>query len=281
MPNLDLYCYRYDKHKDQILNDGTEEFDCFNVYPYFTTTCFSGYNDDDKGFYTVYRTVFENIAAEDEAIVGKGKCPAPSFGCLESPFTEIVEPFYAYWSQYCTKITYAWTDEKICKEYGRKAIKFIQKENQKKREKLRKERNEQIRNLVSFVKKRDKRITAWRQKMEQEKNEKLQKVEEQRREQLLEKKRLNETYEECEWSKFSALENELEHVEKSLDERFSGDSDSYSDGDSDDSKEEAPKIKSLYCVACRKLFQSEKAFENHEGSKKHKLNVASLGTDSD
>lgn len=33
---------------------------------------------------------------------------------------------------------------------------------------------------------------------------------------------------------------------------------------------------SLYCVACDKSFRSEKAFQNHERSKKHKENVDAL-----
>ena len=32
----------------------------------------------------------------------------------------------------------------------------------------------------------------------------------------------------------------------------------------------------LYCVACDKLFRSDKAFANHEKSKKHKENVEIL-----
>lgn len=32
----------------------------------------------------------------------------------------------------------------------------------------------------------------------------------------------------------------------------------------------------LYCVACDKSFKSEKSFQNHEGSKKHKKNVELL-----
>jgi len=103
----------------------------------------------------------------------------------------------------------------------------------------------------------------------------MKKIEEARKEQIVVKKRLNETYEESEWSKFSTVENELENIEKSLNERFSKD-----DSDCSDSDEEKP-VKTLYCVACGKYFQSPKAFQNHEGSKKHKQNAARLQTAAD
>jgi hypothetical protein len=36
----------------------------FNIWIYFTTGCFSSYDDSEKGFYTVYRDVFEKIKIE-------------------------------------------------------------------------------------------------------------------------------------------------------------------------------------------------------------------------
>ena len=36
--------------------------DGVDVFQYFTTSCFSGYNDEEKGFYTVYREVFNTLA---------------------------------------------------------------------------------------------------------------------------------------------------------------------------------------------------------------------------
>ena len=61
----------YDRHRDQILRSFDSKFEdnCLDVFQYFTTTCFTGYNDDEKGFYTVYRKVFEQIAREDEEFV--------------------------------------------------------------------------------------------------------------------------------------------------------------------------------------------------------------------
>lgn len=40
-------------------------------------------------------------------------------------------------------------------------------------------------------------------------------------------------------------------------------------------------IRNLYCSACNKLFKNIKSFENHENSKKHKENVASMTMEDD
>ncbi len=37
----------------------------FNIWSYFTTKCFSGFDDSEKGFYCVYRDVFEKIKSEE------------------------------------------------------------------------------------------------------------------------------------------------------------------------------------------------------------------------
>lgn len=48
----------YDKHRDAVLREGFDpDLDdiIVDLFPYFTSSCFSGYNDEEKGFYTVYR----------------------------------------------------------------------------------------------------------------------------------------------------------------------------------------------------------------------------------
>ncbi|CAF5133989.1 unnamed protein product, partial [Rotaria sp. Silwood1] len=42
------------------------------------------------------------------------------------------------------------------------------------------------------------------------------------------------------------------------------------DGNDDDDDDSMDDIKELYCVACNKSFKSDKAFLNHEKSRKHK-----------
>lgn len=37
----------------------------FNIWNYFTMSCFEGFGDNPEGFYAVYRDVFEKIKAEE------------------------------------------------------------------------------------------------------------------------------------------------------------------------------------------------------------------------
>ncbi|KNC69659.1 hypothetical protein SARC_17828, partial [Sphaeroforma arctica JP610] len=57
----------YDDHRDVILAGGTGNESTgtgLDLYPYFSSTCYTGFDDGEEGFYTVYRNVFETIARE-------------------------------------------------------------------------------------------------------------------------------------------------------------------------------------------------------------------------
>lgn len=61
----------------------------------------------------------------------------------------------------------------------------MEKENKKMRDKARKEKNELVRQLVAFIRKRDKRVQAHRKLVEEQNAEKARKAEEMRRQQKL------------------------------------------------------------------------------------------------
>lgn len=61
----------------------------------------------------------------------------------------------------------------------------MEKENKKTRDKARKEKNELVRQLVAFIRKRDKRVQAHRRLVEEQNAEKARKAEEMRRQQKL------------------------------------------------------------------------------------------------
>jgi DnaJ family protein A protein 5 len=84
-------------------------------------------------------------------------------------------------------------------------------------------------------------------------------------------------YKESEWTKFSNIEKELEAIEANLAAEF-GDSDVSLCGQSVSDVEEVTEegVNSLYCIACNKVFRTERAFANHENSKKHKDRVEVL-----
>ncbi|XP_014256239.1 dnaJ homolog subfamily C member 21 [Cimex lectularius] len=246
----------YDRHKDSILKGGLGENyqdDSLNVYAYFTTSCYKGFNDDENGFYSVYNEVFKTIAAEDSEFC-TDDVEIPEFGDSKSPYLEVVHLFYSHWQSYSTKKTFSWLDEyDIRQAPNRRVVRLMEKENKKIRDKARKERNEEVRALVNFVRKRDKRVQEYSKLLEQKSLENEKKANEMRKKQILEKNEKMKSYVESDWSKFTNVLDELEQIESQL--------------TVEDEEEE-----SLYCTACNKLFKTTKAFHNHEKSKKHQEN---------
>ncbi|EGI66052.1 PREDICTED: dnaJ homolog subfamily C member 21 [Acromyrmex echinatior] len=264
----------YDNHREAILKGGIGEDykdDSINLFPYFSLSCFKGYGDDEKGFYTIYRNVFEQLAAEDAEFAKDSESDeeVPSFGDSQSSYEDLVGDFYAYWQSYSTKRSYAWLDPYDIREMrNRRILRIAEKENKKVRDKARRERNEQVRNLVAFVRKRDKRVQAYAAKLAERARENFRKVEERRKAHLLERQKLLRDQIESEWSKFSNMEAELKNIEANLTAEFGTDDRKVTTRNSNP--------EAFYCIACDKVFQTHKAFTNHENSKKHKENVSAL-----
>ncbi|KAL2731517.1 hypothetical protein V1477_015340 [Vespula maculifrons] len=265
----------YDRYREAILRNMQEDQkdDTIDLFQYFSTSCFQGYNDDEKGFYTVYRTAFEKLIEEDTAFATEGNSneEVPNFGNSQSSYEDVVHPFYAYWQSYNTKKSFAWLDSNDIRQApNRKVLRLIEKENKKIRDKAKRERNEQVRNLVAFIRKRDKRVQAHAALLAERVKENLKKTEEHKRMQLLERQKYLKEHTVSDWSKFSNVEAELKNIEANLaaefGEELSSDKDSENENNIDDN--------TLYCVACNKIFKTHKAFGNHENSKKHKENVA-------
>lgn len=266
----------YDNHREAILKGGIGEDykdDSINLFPYFSLSCFKDYGDGEKGFYTVYRNVFEQLAAEDAEFAKDGKSDeeevVPGFGDSQSPYEDVVHDFYAYWQSYSTKRSYAWLDPYDIREMrNRRILRLAEKENKKVRDKARREKNEQVRNLVAFVRKRDKRVQVYAAKLAERARENFRKAEERRKAHLLERQKLLRDQTESEWSKFSNVEAELKNIEANLTAEFGTDDRKVTTRNSNP--------EAFYCIACDKIFQTHKAFTNHENSKKHKENVSAL-----
>ncbi|XP_075731886.1 dnaJ homolog subfamily C member 21 isoform X2 [Rhipicephalus microplus] len=279
----------YDKHRDAILKGGLGsdyKDDRLDVYCYFNSSCFSGYGDDEKGFYAVFRDAFQRIAAEDEPY-HDDPVVVPGFGNSTSPYDEVVGPFYGYWQSYCTARTFAWLDQyDIRTAPNRRVVRLMERENRKLRDAARRQRNEEVRQLVQFVRKRDRRVQRRKKELEEKAAESARKSEAKRVQRILEQKKARENYEESEWCSMAELEVQLKDIEAQLDSQFGEENNAQTSGateqpaengvDSatDDSEDEDPD--ELYCVACDKCFKSDKAFANHEKSKKHKENVQFL-----
>lgn len=268
----------YDNHREAILKGGIGEDykdDSIDLFQYFSTSCFKGYGDDENGFYTVYRTAFEKLAAEDAEFSKEGDSDeeAPSFGNSQSSYEDVVHPFYAYWQSYSTKRSFTWLDPHDIRDApNRRILRLAEKENKKVRDKAKRERNEQVRNLVAFVRKRDKRVQAHAALLVERAKENLKKTEERKKMQFLERQKQLKEHTISEWSQFSNVEAELKTIEANLAAEFGEELSSDRDTEDEDNIDN----NTLYCVACNKIFKTHKAFTNHENSKKHKENVASI-----
>ncbi|XP_068144839.1 dnaJ homolog subfamily C member 21 [Drosophila tropicalis] len=281
----------YDNHREQILRGRNSEYSekSLDVFQFFTSSCYKGYGNDDQSFYSVYREVFVKIALEDQEFTNDldGLDLAPEFGYANSSYEDVVGPFYAYWQAYTTKKTYEWLcpyDVREIKE--RFILRKVEKEMKKIVQAARKDRSEEVRNLVSFVRKRDLRVQAYRQILEERAEANRLKQEEKRKEQL--RKRQQEL---AEIKKNKVVNEGYEEQLKQLEQQYGSETDEYTDADNneaedgsdddsnadDDNEEtELEYVDDLYCVACNKSFKNAKARANHEESKKHRENVERL-----
>uniref|UniRef100_A0A6M2DI37 DnaJ homolog subfamily C member 21 n=1 Tax=Xenopsylla cheopis TaxID=163159 RepID=A0A6M2DI37_XENCH len=290
----------YDNHREEILRGAQSNYedDSLDVFPYFSTSCFKGYDDSTQSFYSVYSEVFSKLASEEIEYLDDPEDyeQIPVFGNSQSTF-EVVKAFYAYWQGFSTKKSYAWLSPyNINETRERRVVKLIDKENKKVQQKARRERNEQIRQLVQFVRKRDKRVIAQRKIEEERAQQNKIKAEQMRKEQI--RQRNQELSTQVNTMQMDDLESKLREIEKNLADEF-GKSESDCSSDLDDSiseennqnvsgsdTEENVSVKqtmydrdgvdSLYCVVCNKLFKTISSFKNHEKSKKHKDLLALL-----
>lgn len=168
----------YDDHRDSILRggDGTsrgtgtnsggssglsEDVNVEDLWHYFNTSCFSGYEDNasGKGFYQVYGGIFQAmVAQEDEA--SEHLSDAPPFGNSSSSPAD-VNQFYNYWLNFVTSLSFSWEDEyNPADAPNRQVRRAIEKENKKARDAGRKKYIDIVRALVAYVRKRDPRMEA-------------------------------------------------------------------------------------------------------------------------
>jgi DnaJ family protein A protein 5 len=68
--------------------------DTINIYPFFTSSCYQGYNDTENGFYTVYNKLFKDIAEQDLKASNDKTIEIPEFGNSESDYEEVRKFIY-------------------------------------------------------------------------------------------------------------------------------------------------------------------------------------------
>lgn len=288
----------YDRNRDSFLRNhgpggesgkGSQGID---LYGFFSSQCYSGFNDSEKGFYTVYRQLFEKIAVNDMRYMDEeDDIIIPNFGHSDMNL-EDVGRFYTYWSGYCTTMAFEWADEFDIREahqMGRWVEKKIEKENNKARQKARKQFNEEVRALIAFVRKRDKRWQERKKLQAAKAEEKAKKQKEAQQREREERNKLMAEHMQKEKANMAAYEDQLKEMEARFATEWgitdSEESD-YEDEDVDDNGdgitghgeegEDPILIDDLYCVACNKTFKSDRGMESHEKSKKHRENIEAL-----
>ncbi|XP_057772855.1 DNAJ protein JJJ1 homolog [Salvia miltiorrhiza] len=254
----------YDSHRNQILFSSSSSSTAAggssafvpDLFSFFSNSVYSGYSDSGRGFYKVYRDLFEKIYANELNFAKKLGMPlpreAPVMGNLESPYVQVTA-FYSYWLGFTTVLEFFWADQyDAMAGPNRKSRRLMEEENKKLRKKARREYNETVRGLAEFVKKRDKRVIDMQIKRNEEMERKREEEKQRKKELERQKAEKARNYEEPEWAKVEDFEED----------------------ESEDALEE--KKNEFYCVACSKKFRSDKQWKNHEQSKKHKEKVAEL-----
>lgn len=171
----------YDSHRESILRSGERHQaggsneptgerpdDYADLFSYYTSACYSGFNDGPRGFYTVYDHLFSTLASQEAAAAasrtersGKDTSPVlPRFGASDAEWAE-VSAFYAEWTCFGTVRDFSWADMyNPASAPNRKVRRAMDQENDKARKAARREYNEGVRGLVEFLRKRDKRVAA-------------------------------------------------------------------------------------------------------------------------
>mmetsp|Transcript_29121 Transcript_29121/g.42966 ORF Transcript_29121/g.42966 Transcript_29121/m.42966 type:complete len:422 (+) Transcript_29121:91-1356(+) len=177
----------YDEHREAILRgwsangDSSDVEIIFDVVPYMYAGCYSGYEDDENGFFAVYQSVFSKIyEGEKEGWTSEGNIDdmpfldiPPDFGSSESGWSQI-GTFYTAWESFTSCLAFAWADKYDTKDADhRRMRRAMEDENRKARRTAKRKFNDDVAALVHFIKRRDPRVRLHRQKLEEARAAKL------------------------------------------------------------------------------------------------------------
>lgn len=299
----------YDSHRTQILRgqqpgaDDDEEGGGMaaatevDLFSYFSNSCFDSYDDEEDGFYTVYRELFLVLAAEEKAAGARNEWA--EFGRSDSNWS-VVKAFYDRWVGFNSSKTFGHADKwNLAEAENREIRRAMDKENKKERTKAKREFNDLVRKLAEFVKKRDPRVK--KQKKVEEKL-KAEREEQKRIKAELDAERRRQRNKEMKLARDQAMEEDAAGLDEiladiALDDKrekrkakkkkkqaaaaaaaAAGDDDAElqeddldnEDEDLDDEEEEEEVPENFYCMACKKTFRTNAQLENHYKSKKCK-----------
>ncbi|KAF9573532.1 hypothetical protein EC968_008401 [Mortierella alpina] len=258
----------YDSHRDAILRgddksdqaEGAAGTTSAELMKYFSSSVYKGFQDNNAGFYAVYRNLFEKLAQEEAEAVANDRYEEstgtqthfPSFGCSTTAYDDSsdsdVKQFYNAWLTFSSQKSFSWCDKfRLSEAPDRRVRRAMEKENKKFRDAARKEFNDTVLSLASYVRKRDPRFLAY-QEQQKQKQKQIQadlKAKMEKEKELLRAKA--EKFQEQEWSRVQEDEED----------------ESGSEDNEDDFDQE------YECIICDKFFKSERQWKNHERSKRH------------
>ncbi|KAJ7674172.1 hypothetical protein B0H17DRAFT_1161784 [Mycena rosella] len=223
---------------------------------FFDASIWSGVDDGENSFFTVYRSVFARLQAEEALI---SDADYPSFGYSTWTWvpatkdSDAARAFYAVWTNFATAKDFAWTDQwNLTEAPDRRVRRLMEKDNKKAREDARREYNDTVRSLAKFLRKRDPRHKTHIAQAQSPASGSATPV---GAATPKAKAVPRAQYVEQEWQKVDEL-----RVHDDLE---------WAAAEGDDPEE-------WECVVCGKSFWSEPAWDSHERSKKHLKEVERL-----
>ncbi|KAG0706017.1 DnaJ subfamily C member 21 [Chionoecetes opilio] len=259
----------YDRNRESILRGKASEAnskpETLDLFKYFSSQCYSGFNDSDKvstlstGCWQVLCILVQLLFLHGLPL---GQMSMTSVSSAHGPLVE---------------------------KSGHASGNKIEKDNSKARVKARRQFNDEVRALVAYVRKRDKRWLERKKQINAKIAENAQKqLACQQRQREERQKSMKEDVAQ-ERANLGAYEEQLKLLEGQFAREWgvsdSEESDSSEEGEAQEETEEPTEeqeegeellMDDLYCVACNKAFKTEKAMENHQRSKKHKENLEAL-----
>jgi DnaJ family protein A protein 5 len=169
----------YDDHREAILagwssgmgDNADMKSMLFDVVHYMHAGCYSGYHNEEGGYYYVFGKVFEEIVQCE--MQGDTLCELPTnFGDETTEWNQTLS-FYQTWESFGSSLNFSWEDKYNAREDAdsRKIRRLMEEDNNKARRKAKKVYNVDIIALVAFCKRRDPRVRAKKEEMEQQRLE--------------------------------------------------------------------------------------------------------------
>lgn len=233
-----------------------------HLFHFFDTSLYTSMDDAKYGFFTVYRGLFDRLAAEEAAwssLTGDA-IEYPTFGDANTPWAPVTKKkgdetayaslFYRAWGSFATAKDFSWRDVWNSSEApDRKIRRLMERDNKKARDDSRKEYNEAVRTLVAFIRKRDPRLKAFKDSQAKAAANPASKPS------AVPQSPVKSTFVAQEWQETRTTAEDHADLEWGLAEH---------------NNEE------YECVVCGKSFQSEAGWLSHERSKKHLKEVEKL-----